>query len=97
MKNYLMLMVVLLLAGCATTPFDNETAAGVRINITLGDSANVNDITITTSSDNTQENETSAEQDATQDTAVDVDPSSVVNPAGSAAGGVIKKITGDGE
>ena len=94
MRKVYSLLLILLCAGCATTPYDNETAAGVKIYITLGDTAKVNDITVTTSSDNAQENSTTSKQDATQSTDVSVDPSSVT-PAG-AAGGAINGVLNGG-
>ena len=93
MKKLCSLIVLLLIVGCATTPFENETAAGVRIVITFGDNAVVNDITVTTSSDNEQQNATTSKQDATQETAISVDPSSLI-PAGAAAGAAGDLING---
>jgi zona occludens toxin (predicted ATPase) len=88
--RYLLIICIVLLTACATTPFENETAAGVRITITFGDNAVVNDITVTTSSDNTQDSKQDTKQDAKQAIPISVDPSSLT-PAGAGTN-LIKKI-----
>jgi thymidine phosphorylase len=70
-KLSIALIAILVLAGCATTPYDNQASAGVNIHVTLGDNAKVNDIVVTIASDAATDNKSSAKQDATNTPTVD--------------------------
>jgi uncharacterized lipoprotein YajG len=71
MKKVFSILALIFVAGCATTPFESATTSGVQISVSFGADASVKDITITTSSDNAQEANTQAKQDATQTTETD--------------------------